>query len=79
VQAARAKAEELMQNAIENELAAKGQLDMEQQRLGQVEDDIDRERDKVRRIVADAQSTPPSLLRLAHPGCRAGPAGAGRA
>lgn len=46
-QAARGKAEELMQHAIENELSAKSQLDMEQQRLGQVENEIDMERDKV--------------------------------
>lgn len=37
-----------MQHAIENELSAKGQLDMEQQRLGQVENEIDMEREKVR-------------------------------
>lgn len=46
--AARGKAEELMQHAIENELSAKSQLDMEQQRLGQVENEIDMEREKVR-------------------------------
>jgi hypothetical protein len=36
-----------MQHAIENELSAKGQLDMEQQRLVQVENEIDMEREKV--------------------------------
>lgn len=36
-----------MQHAIENELSAKSQLDMEQQRLGQVENEIDMEREKV--------------------------------
>eukprot|EP00892_Ulva_mutabilis_P002859 jgi/Ulvmu1/12574/UM092_0004.1 len=46
--AARAKAEELMQQAIENELAIKSQLDMEHQRLSHVENDIEHERDKVR-------------------------------
>lgn len=36
-----------MQQAIENELAIKSQLDMEHQRLSQVENDIEHERDKV--------------------------------
>ena len=36
-----------MQHAIENELSAKNQLDMEQQRRGQVENEIDMEREKV--------------------------------
>lgn len=47
MQAARGKAEELMEQAIENELAIKSQLDMEHQRLSQVENEIELEREKV--------------------------------
>lgn len=47
MQAARAKAEELMEQAIENELAIKSQLDMEHRRLSQVESDIELERETV--------------------------------
>jgi hypothetical protein len=48
LQAARAKAEELMQQAIESELAVKSQLEMEQQRLQDIDNDLDLDREKLR-------------------------------
>jgi hypothetical protein len=48
VQAARGKAEELLKQAIENELAAKSQLDLEQQRLSHFDNEVELEREKVR-------------------------------
>ena len=48
LQAARAKAEELMQAAIENEAAAKAALEDEGGRLADLEADVDADRAKVR-------------------------------